>query len=235
MYRVIVPANNWKNPIPANASELTKIVKIAQRLGLKMTDDKKQQKLYLDLPDSSKDTQKVTGLVEVLGDLSLDQIAALKSILLEADERELTPSETAYIIATVYHESRLGKFMLELSDGRQYEGRPDLGNKHPGDGARYKGRGYVQITGRANYRKFSTVVGVDLEKYPDLAVRPEHALKILFEGMTKGMFTGVSLDDFTQTSGKLDFFQARRVVNGLDRAKEIAQLAEELEAKLKEE
>jgi predicted chitinase len=62
---------------------------------------------------------------------------------------------------------------------RMYEGRKDLGNVRAGDGARYHGRGYIQLTGRANYRTYGEKLGVPLEKQPDLALRPEVAAKVL--------------------------------------------------------
>ena len=62
---------------------------------------------------------------------------------------------------------------------KMYEGRKDLGNVRPGDGARYHGRGYVQLTGRANYRTYGKKLGVPLEKQPDLALHPDVAAKVL--------------------------------------------------------
>jgi predicted chitinase len=62
---------------------------------------------------------------------------------------------------------------------KMYEGRSDLGNVHPGDGARYHGRGYIQLTGRANYRTYGGKLGVPLEDQPDLALRPDVAAKVL--------------------------------------------------------
>lgn len=60
---------------------------------------------------------------------------------------------------------------------RMYEGREDLGNTVPGDGARYHGRGYIQLTGRANYRTYGNRLGVDLEGHPELALDPTIAAR----------------------------------------------------------
>ncbi|MEO0409247.1 MAG: DUF4231 domain-containing protein, partial [Cyanobacteria bacterium P01_A01_bin.135] len=62
---------------------------------------------------------------------------------------------------------------------QRYEGRKDLGNIHPGDGIRYHGRGYIQLTGRANYRTYGKKLGVDLENNPDLAMDPVISAKVL--------------------------------------------------------
>jgi len=60
-----------------------------------------------------------------------------------------------------------------------YEGRSDLGNTQPGDGARYHGRGYIQLTGRANYRTYGDRLGVALERRPGLALRPAVGARVL--------------------------------------------------------
>ncbi len=60
----------------------------------------------------------------------------------------------------------------------RYEGRRDLGNTQAGDGARFHGRGVFQLTGRANYRRFGALVGVDLERQPERAKEPEISLRV---------------------------------------------------------
>ncbi|MGI9418465.1 MAG: peptidoglycan-binding protein [Geminicoccaceae bacterium] len=142
--------------------------------------------------------------------------------IVDVAQREgLTQEQTAYVLATATHESHLGRFMEELSSGAQYEGRLDLGNTQPGDGVRFKGRGYVQITGRANYQDWSNRLGVDLVGNPELAENPDIAAEILVRGMRDGTFTGRRLDTYINDSGT-DFVNARRVVNGTDRASLIA-------------
>ena len=74
----------------------------------------------------------------------------------------------AHFLSQCAHESGNWKFKVELASGKAYEGRKDLGNIHPGDGVKYKGRGFVQTTGRVNYEKFSKFIGEDCVTNPDL-------------------------------------------------------------------
>ncbi|WP_328591186.1 hypothetical protein [Rhizobium rhizophilum] len=97
----------------------------------------------------------------------------------------------------------------------------DLGNmpEADGDGFLYRGRGFVQITGRANYRKFG------IEATPEKALELPTAVKILFVGMKNGVFTRRKLSDYF-SGPKADRINARRIINGTDRAAPIADLAQ---------
>ncbi|GAA4827565.1 hypothetical protein GCM10023232_27370 [Sphingosinicella ginsenosidimutans] len=85
---------------------------------------------------------------------------------------DATPLRFAHFFAQLGHESDGFRAMEEYASGAAYEGRADLGNTQPGDGKRYKGRGPIQITGRANYRDFGRRIGIDLESHPEIAAVP---------------------------------------------------------------
>ena len=88
-----------------------------------------------------------------------------------------TPLRQAHFIAQLGHESGAFVFAEELASGDAYEGRTDLGNTHAGDGQRFKGRGLIQLTGRANYTAYGTAIGRDLVSEPEL-VATEPALAV---------------------------------------------------------
>ena len=94
-------------------------------------------------------------------------------------EAQITPGlREAHAMAQFLHESGGFQFKLEIADGQEMEGRRDLGNTQPGDGRRFKGRGWIQITGRFNYRKFGQALGLPLEQRPELAETDENAARI---------------------------------------------------------
>lgn len=82
----------------------------------------------------------------------------------------------AHFMGQCAHESGGFIYMEEIASGQAYEGRADLGNAVPGDGRRYKGRGPIQLTGRANYRAFGRDVGIDFEQHPELVATPSIGL-----------------------------------------------------------
>jgi hypothetical protein len=133
----------------------------------------------------------------------------------------------AYLLATAWHETAATMQPIhergKLSYFDKYEpgtkiGKA-LGNTVRGDGYKYRGRGYVQITGRRNYGLASKHLGVDLLAAPDHALEPANAARIIVLGMVQGWFTGKKLADYQS------YEDMRRVVNGVDRAVPIAERA----------
>jgi putative chitinase len=87
-----------------------------------------------------------------------------------------TPLRQAHFIAQVGHESYDFRYSEEIASGTAYEGRKDLGNTTPGDGPKFKGRGLIQITGRANYTAYGQHKGRDFVTPPNyelIATDPE--------------------------------------------------------------
>lgn len=89
----------------------------------------------------------------------------------------------------------------------------------------YYGRGYVQLTWKRNYSYYGDILGVDMVADPDLALRPDIALFVIGYGMKTGSFTGAPLAQYVNKA-QTDFLNARRVINGTNKASEIAALAE---------
>lgn len=88
-----------------------------------------------------------------------------------------TPIRQAAFLAQIAHESGQLRYVREIADGSTYEGRKDLGNQYPGDGVKFKGRGLIQITGRANYKNISTAFDIDFIKEPALLELPTYACR----------------------------------------------------------
>ena len=100
----------------------------------------------------------------------------------------------AAFIAQIGHESGQLKYVKEIwgptAAQMRYEGRADLGNTQPGDGSKYRGRGLIQITGRANYEACGEALGLDLIKQPELLEKPQHAcMSAAWFWATKGLST----------------------------------------------
>lgn len=107
-----------------------------------------------------------------------------------------------------------------------------LGNTEPGDGWKYRGRGYVQITGRANYARLSTALRLPAEANlidnPENTLIPDVAYRIMSYGMRRGAFTGKKLSDCISGNDK-DYRNARRIINGTDQWQLIKGYAEDFE------
>lgn len=179
--------------------------------------------------------------------LSQSEVDGLNAIL---DAMAGSPlAYAAYALGTAYHETAHTMQPVDEGGGtayftRMYDPLPAgnrpwvatrLGNTKPGDGALFHGRGYVQLTGRGNYRKAGAILGVDLEGRPELAKVPANAARIMREGMGAGWFTGASFRHSLPDTGPAtrdQFFGARRIINGRDRAEDIAEYALQFQAAL---
>lgn len=154
-------------------------------------------------------------------------------------------SFTAYALATAYLETAATMQPIKERGGtayftRMYDiqgSRPakarELGNLAPGDGAKYCGRGYVQLTGKKNYARMTQRlhdfgIDVDLVANPDLALRPDVAAAVMVLGMREGLFTDRKLSDDLPLKGPASlsqFVASRDIINGKDREDDVASYA----------
>ncbi|WP_306558487.1 MULTISPECIES: glycoside hydrolase family 19 protein [unclassified Janthinobacterium] len=88
-----------------------------------------------------------------------------------------TPARQASFLPQVGHESGQLRYVRELASGQAYEGRADLGNTQRGDGVRFRGRGLLQVTGRANYAACGKALGLDLLAKPELLEQTVNACR----------------------------------------------------------
>ncbi|KAB0570543.1 chitinase [Brucella pituitosa] len=180
------------------------------------------------------------------GRLSQAQVSGTEAILAEAERRNLPDEQIAYILATVFHETG-GKMQpneenlnytsaarirqvwpkrfATIAAAEPYVRQPQklankvyggrMGNDSVNDGWTYRGRGLPHITGEDNYKKFG------IADVPEKALELATAIRVLFEGMVLGKFTGRKLGDYFG-KGKADPEGARAIVNGIDKATLIA-------------
>jgi predicted chitinase len=169
---VKVPDVYTKDATPADKQPEVKNTKSAITKGIQSAQTK----------TAAKTTQSSTSTVTPVTNNPLEKI-----VLAAAIKNGITGTELAAFMAQVAHESHDFQSMVEYGgslDFRKYDIRynpkkaKELGNKYAGDGNRYKGRGFIQITGRYNYRIASKAIGVDLVKNPALAEDPTIAAKI---------------------------------------------------------
>lgn len=149
------------------------------------------------------------------GTLTQSQVNGFETLLNEWESRGLEDLRLlTYMLATTWHET--AATMQPIEEYGKGKGKPY---------APYYGRGYVQITWESNYRRAGKKVNFDLVGRPDMALQPEVATKILFDGMLEGWFTGKKLSDYI-TPTTCDYLNARRIVNATDAAALIAGYAD---------
>lgn len=136
-----------------------------------------------------------------------------------------TIHETAFTMEPIeehggsaYFDTMYDPFLASTSERRKTAVK--MGNTREGDGVKYRGRGYVQLTWKSNYSKFGKLLGLDLVTRPELALKKAIALDILFIGMLKGLFTGVRLEQYFNDKEE-DWNEARAIINGTDVAERI--------------
>lgn len=165
------------------------------------------------------------------GRLTLKQVKGINFKLDAFDRLKITDDRwRAYMLATSYHET--AKTMQPIEEYGKGKGRPYGGkikyNRQPYSvpDQIYYGRGDVQLTWYENYELMGKLLCIPLLEQPELALNPEISARIMIEGMTKGKssrgdFTGVSLETYFNST-KSDPINARRIINGLDKAELIA-------------
>lgn len=183
------------------------------------------------------------------GGMKQSQVDGLNSLLdrWEMNFKQRTPlTQLAVCLATAYHETAhtmqpVKEFgsseYLRLNydvTGRNPDRARKYGNVNPGDGEKYCGRGYVQLTWKINYEKATKrlkelkLIGADVDfvRDPVKVMEPQIASLILFMGMEEGWFTGKKLDDMVDPvidgDEHADAVASRKIINGTDRAEKIA-------------
>lgn len=187
----------------------------------------------LNSPDSSKEnTRLMTRLRQAAttNNKSVSKLELKEQIIKEGRSKYgMTDAQIAYVLATAWHESR---FQL-VKEGFYNSKIHELRKKEyydPKTGNSYYGRGYVQVTHKYNYKKMQERlkkegIDVDLVGNPDKALDHDIAFPILMIGMKEGLFTGFKLTDFINDK-QVDFYNARKIINGLDRANLIKEHAQ---------
>ena len=166
--------------------------------------------------------------------LTTSNVVGMNKVLDYAEGRGSPTNDLAYILATAWWET--GQTMQPVREAfwLSESWRKKNLRYYP-----YYGRGLVQTTWKANYATMSKVVGVDLVDKPDLLLKWEYSLPALFIGMERGLYTGKKISNYIDRLDESDaedlreYTNARRVVNGTDKASTIGKLALNFEKALK--
>lgn len=175
-----------------------------------------------------------------LGPLTQSQVDGFELLIDEYERRNdplISRGDFAYMLATAWWET--GKTMQPVREAFYLGEKAEAWRKRNLRYYPYYGRGFVQLTWERNYKLASDKLGVNFVSNPDLVMRPDYAVKIMFEGMLHGWFTGKALDDYIDDVDEGDsedlreFIAARRIINGTDKAATIGDLALTFEGALK--
>ena len=166
------------------------------------------------------------------GSLTQAQVDGMNGILDRAEQEGTDDRHLAYILATTFHET--AQTMAPIAEYGQGKGKPYGVPAGPYNQI-YYGRGFVQLTWVQNYQTMQQKLGSrwggrDIYKDADRAMDPDIATDVIFYGMYNGSFTGVGMPKYITcsdpTSDTTDFYNARKIVNGLDCATQIQGYAE---------
>ena len=159
--------------------------------------------------------------------MSVDRIGDTQLIIDECVRYGCTRDQCAYILATAFWETARTMKPVQEAFWLSENWRKKNLRYYP-----WHGRGYVQITWKRNYVFAANKLNIPFDKDPSLALVSEHAVKILVAGSMEGWFTKKKLPDYISQS-KCDFVNARRVINGKDKAVTIAAIAHSYNEALK--
>lgn len=169
------------------------------------------------------------------GALTQTQVNSLNYLVARCEHFKINYSETAYVLATAYHETGYvenGKMNRDMLPVRERGGESYLRSKryYP-----HVGMGYVQLTWEDNFHRVGDLIGVDLLSNPKKALEPDIASEILIKGMVFGWFTGVGFHRKCPVYryNKASYVRARKIVNGTDKADLIAGYAMDFEKALR--
>lgn len=183
------------------------------------------------------------------GKFTTSQMVGMDSIIAACKDLRLNRQGAAYCLATAYHET--GTRMVPVREGFAKDdrtaiqivtlmfnkGRISTNYALPDKitGKSYYGRGLVQLTWKRNYVRAGNALDLDLVNNPSMLLDPMISAQVLVRGMRDGWFTGVSLDDVSEPlTSDPDFTNDRRIVNGTDRAEDIAVYADKFYRALKD-
>jgi putative chitinase len=162
------------------------------------------------------------------GKLKQAQVDGCSTLIAAFEKARWPVAHAAYGLATAFHET--AATMQPIAEYGRGKGR-SYGKPDPKTGQTYYGRGYVQLTWLFNYEKAQKELGYPLVSQPDLAMRPDIAADVMVRGMQEGWFTGKANKTYLDKTPP-NYFDARRIINGTDKAALVAGYAKSFELAL---